>query len=152
MDIFVGQLYSDRTSFTFDYYSLNWCQNTKGLGYNPDMYGKTQTGAPMHETMFEYQFNLAKAYEHVCYKDLTASHVNQFKFFIDHDYRYTLYLDDLPSAVGLRDKYNAELPLNYLDGIPVGFYEVDETTGQRKYALYNHFDIIVIINHTVEDH
>ncbi len=22
----------------------------------------------------------------------------------------------------------------------------------REYALYNHFDIIVIINHTVEDH
>ena len=28
LDIYVGQLYSDRTSFTFDYYSLNWCHNT----------------------------------------------------------------------------------------------------------------------------
>jgi hypothetical protein len=34
LDIFVGQLYSDRTSFTFDYYSLNWCMSTKGHAYD----------------------------------------------------------------------------------------------------------------------
>ncbi len=45
-----------------------------------------------------------------------------------------------------------ELPVNYFDGIPVGFYQEDEVTGQRSYALYNHFDITVIINHTVENH
>jgi Endomembrane protein 70 len=78
--------------------------------------------------------------------------VNQFKFYIDHDYKYTLYLDDLPSAVGLRDKHNEELPVNYFDGIPVGFYSVDEITGMNHYAIYNHFDITVIINHTVENH
>jgi hypothetical protein len=78
--------------------------------------------------------------------------VNQFKFFIEHDYKYTLYLDDLPSAVGLRDKYNMELPVNYFDGIPVGFYTEDKVTGLRSFALYNHFDITVIINHTVENH
>jgi len=54
LDIFVGQLFSDRTSFTFDYYSLNWCLNTKGVGYNIDKYATTQTGAPMHETVFDY--------------------------------------------------------------------------------------------------
>jgi len=61
-------------------------------------------------------------------------------------------LDDLPSAVGLRDRFNEELPVNYFDGIPIGFYEEDETTGMKHYALYNHFDIVVIINHTVENH
>ena len=33
LDVLVGQLYSERTSFTFDYYSLNWCTNSKGRGY-----------------------------------------------------------------------------------------------------------------------
>ena len=106
----------------------------------------------MHETMFEYQFDLSKDYWLTCIKKLSAMDVNQFKFFIDHDYKYTLYLDDLPSAVGLRDKYNMELPVNYFEGIPVGFYQEDEITGLRTYALYNHFDITVIINHTVENH
>jgi hypothetical protein len=71
---------------------------------------------------------------------------------IDHDYKYTLFLDDLPSAVILRDKNNRDLPPNYFDGIPVGYYETDEVTGIRRYALYNHFDITVIIHHTVENH
>ena len=106
----------------------------------------------MHETAFEYQFDQSKNYWSACVKDLSSYDINQFKFFIDHDYRYTLYLDDLPSAVGLRDKFNEELPVNYFDGIPIGYYVEDEVTGLRSYALYNHFDIIVIINHTVENH
>jgi hypothetical protein len=78
--------------------------------------------------------------------------VNSFKFFIDYDYKYTLYLDDLPSAVIMRDKNNRDLAPNFFDGIPVGYYETDEITGIRRYALYNHFDIVVIIHHTVENH
>lgn len=126
--------------------------STKGHAYDKSKYSKTLTGADMHETMFEYQFDTQKSYWVPCVKELSAMDVNQFKFFIDHDYKYTLYLDDLPSAVGLRDKYNMELPVNYFEGIPVGFYQEDEVTGLRSYALYNHFDITVIINHTVENH
>ena len=126
--------------------------STKGHAYDESKYSKTLTGADMHETMFEYQFDTQKSYWAPCVKELSAIDVKQFKFFIDHDYKYTLYLDDLPSAVGLRDKYNMELPVNYFEGIPVGFYQEDEVTGLRSYALYNHFDITVIINHTVENH
>ena len=61
-------------------------------------------------------------------------------------------MDDLPSAVIMRDKSNRDLPPNYFDGIPVGFSVTDEVTGLRRYALYNHFDIIVIIHHTLEGH
>lgn len=74
------------------------------------------------------------------------------KFFIDHDYRYTLYLDDLPSATIMRDAHDRELPPNYYAGIPIGYFETDKTTGEKRYALYNHLDITVIIHHTVEDH
>ena len=105
----------------------------------------------MHETAFEYVFNQNNYYA-PCHKELTAIDVNQFKFFIDYDYKYTLYLDDLPSAVIMRDKSNRDLPPNYFDGIPVGYFVTDEVTGMRRYALYNHFDIIVIIHHTVENH
>ena len=74
------------------------------------------------------------------------------KFFIDHDYRYNLYLDDLPSATIMRDANNRELPPNYYAGIPIGFYQTDKITGEKRFALYNHLDITVIIHHTVEDH
>lgn len=41
LNIFVGQLTSERTSFNFDFYSLKFCQNNKGKGYNEENYGKT---------------------------------------------------------------------------------------------------------------
>ena len=57
LDIFVGQLFSERTSFTFDYFTLNWCKNTKGVGYDIEKIGVTKTGAEMHETAYEYVFD-----------------------------------------------------------------------------------------------
>jgi len=82
---------------------------------------------------------------------LTWGERNQFKFMIDHDYTYNLYLDDLPSATIMRDSNNRELPPNYYAGVPIG-YSVKDELGNKRYALYNHIDITVIIHHTVEDH
>ena len=105
----------------------------------------------MHETAFEYVVDQSTFY-YPCHKEFTATDVNTFKFYIDYDYKYTLYLDDLPSAVILRDKNNRELAPNFFDGIPVGYFVTDEVSGLRRYALYNHFDITVIVHYTVENH
>lgn len=66
---------------------------------------------------------------------------------IQHDYKYKLYLDGLPSAVILRDKKNRELPVDYTSGIPIG-----EFHGLGKVMIYNHFDIIVKVHTTMEGH
>ena len=66
---------------------------------------------------------------------------------MQHDFRYTLYLDDLPSATIMRDNDNKELPPNYFEGIPIGKFE-----GLGKIKLYNHLDITVLIHDTLEGH
>jgi hypothetical protein len=66
---------------------------------------------------------------------------------IQHDFRYKLYLDDLPSATILRDKKNRELPVNYESGIPIGEFQ-----GLSKIMIYNHLDITVLVHDTVEGH
>ena len=65
-----------------------------------------------------------------------------------HNYAYTLYLDDLPSAVVMRDKLDRDLPPNYFEGIPVGTYSALD----HLIMIYNHLDITVLINYTIEGH
>jgi len=56
LDIFVGQLETQHSSFTFDYYMLNWCDNNQGRGYDPEKYGTTLTGTPLHESPYRHRF------------------------------------------------------------------------------------------------
>lgn len=66
---------------------------------------------------------------------------------MQHDFGYTLYLDNLPSATILRDAENRELTPDYGRGIPVGKFE-----GLGKIMLYNHLDITVVVHDTYEGH
>jgi len=66
---------------------------------------------------------------------------------MQHDFGYTLYLDDLPSATILRDKEDREMAPDYGKGIPVGKFE-----GLGKIMLYNHLDITVVVHDTLEGH
>ena len=118
------------------------------MGYDISNYGTTLTGTPTHESPYQYRFGVDRNII-ACMKSLSHGEREQFSFFIQHDYRYTLYLDDLPSATILRDKNNKELPVDYLDGIPIGRYE--QLDGYPRVVVYNHLDIKVIIHHTVED-
>lgn len=118
------------------------------MGYNISNYGTTLTGAPTHESPYQYIFGVDRNII-ACMKSLSHGEREQFSFFIQHDYRYTLYLDDLPSATILRDNNNKELPVDYLEGIPIGRYE--QENGYPQIVVYNHLDIKVIIHHTVED-
>jgi hypothetical protein len=68
--------------------------------------------------------------------------------YIGMGFRYTFYLDGLPSATILRDAKNKEMDTDYFLGIPIG--QKDSTTG--AIVLYNHFDIIVRVHSTIEGH
>ena len=52
-----------------------------------------------------------------CSKTYNPADIDKFKWFINEDYRYNLYLDGLPAAVRLRDPQTGELDTNYMDGI-----------------------------------
>lgn len=54
----VGQLESERTSFDFDYFSLNFCTGKSGHGYKPDEYGKSKNQTTqLIDSAYEYTFN-----------------------------------------------------------------------------------------------
>ena len=80
LEIFVGQLHSERTGLTFDFYTLNWCQNLHGVGYKKEHYGTTLTGSPTHETSYQYKFGVERNLI-ACMKTLTHGEKEQFSFF-----------------------------------------------------------------------
>jgi len=83
----------------------------------------------------------------VCTKTLTQGQIEQFSQMIQHNYKYKLNIDGLPSATILRDKKNKELPVDYQSGIPIGEYH-----GLGKIMIYNHLDIVVRVHTTMEGH
>jgi hypothetical protein len=135
----------------FDYFSLNWCNNTKGVGYNPELRGQSLRGTPLVETSYFYNF-LHDRNQVACWKTLTQSEIQSFSFYIQHNYTYSLYLDDLPSAVILRDINNREQAPNYQAGIPIGVFDYDPETNKQRVMVYNHYDITVLTHSTIDGH
>lgn len=70
LDILVGPLQTDSAAFSFDWYTLNWCTNKRGRGFNPDTMGETLTGSPLHESPFDHKFGYDRNIV-VCKKILT---------------------------------------------------------------------------------
>ena len=68
-------------------------------------------------------------------------------------FAYTLYIDDLPSAVIYRDQQNKDLRPNYFEGIPVGIFQnSDGWDWDHAIMIYNHLEMTVFVNPTVEGH
>ena len=148
--ILVGQLESRKSSLNFDFYTLNWCSNTKGEGYNPETFGTSLTGTALIEAPYEYKLDVDRSWVS-CMKTLSHSEVQSFSFFMQHNYTYTLYMDDLPSATIVRDEHNRDLPPNYFEGIPIGIFSMPSRS-EHKIMIYNHLDITVLVHHTIEGH
>jgi len=83
-------------------------------------------------------------------KTLTHQEIQSFSFFIQFNYTYTLYMDDLPSATIVRDEHNRDLPPNYFEGIPIGIFSNHK--GDHEIMIYNHLDITVLVHYTIEGH
>ena len=89
VDILVGQLYSPRTSMAFDFYSLPWCNNTVGGGYDAEKRGSSLIGTPLIESPYQYRFNNDKNMP-ACHKVLTNSEIQSFSFYMQHNFTYNL--------------------------------------------------------------
>ena len=107
IDIMVGPLFSEKQSFLFDYYSLDWCASQWGPSFDPALRGVTLTGSPQKHSPFDHKFGYDRNIQ-MCKKTYTNQEVQAFSAKIQLGYHYRLYLDDLPSASILRDKQNKE--------------------------------------------
>ena len=59
----------------------------------------------------------------VCNMKLGAAQVTQFKTYIKNNFKYRLYLDELPNAVMVWDDDAGELVDDYNQGVPIGKWD-----------------------------
>ena len=74
---------------------------------------------------------------------MNQTQIEEFKYMIENEYRYRLYIDDLPSATMEREEETGEFYPDYDDGIPVGVY-IEES---GKIMIYNHLVMTVLTHH-----
>eukprot|EP00968_Pinguiococcus_pyrenoidosus_P005514 scaffold358_cov256-Pinguiococcus_pyrenoidosus.AAC.25 len=79
----------------------------------------------------------------LCQKDLSSKEARKFRNFIDDEYRVSLVLDTLPVTMTVQGEDEMEEPYS-VRGYPVGF--VDESSGHKRYYLYNHLRFTIYFN------
>lgn len=125
VDIFVGQLWSDESALPYDFYKLHWCPSTAGHEYDPSTIGVALRDTDLTESPWQFEMGIDKHPAIPCNKVYKQEEARQFTNFIDGGYGYTLYLDGLPAAVKVRNRYDGTLETLYSEGIPIGYYDED---------------------------
>ena len=76
LDIMVGQLQSQTSAFTRDFYALNWCPANSD---DPVKFGTTLTGSLTHVSPYQYKFGKDKN-EILCTKQFDIGQVEMFSY------------------------------------------------------------------------
>ena len=94
-------------------------------------------------SFLQYRVGTDKLNVKSCYRNLSEFQMENFKDSILKNYKYRLFIDNLPSATIVRHPETGEVHTDYFSGIPVGklIYVVD--LGVFKYILYNHWNLVV---------
>jgi len=138
IDIKVGPLESHKTGLPFHYYALKWCNNTAQEQFDEEVTGMAVEGGELIASPFDYQFGRHKKGIIPCEKSYNEEDMNEWSFFMQHNYHYKLYLDGLPSATILRGS-NGKDVIDYFEGIPIGHYNHKDDS----MFIYNHLEITV---------
>ena len=77
--------------------------------------------------------------------------MENFKTYIEEDYHYSLYLDELPSATVVKDGFGKDV-YDYFDGIPIGHVNDGNPFDKGKIIFYNHLEITVEVHETLDGH
>ena len=138
LDIFAGQLMSDRATIPFDFYKLSWCDSTAGHAYDINTIGVSMTDNKMVESPYTFKLGTKKIGSTACTKTIGLTEYNQFSAFVQNGYEYRLYLDDLPSATIVTSP-TGESKIDYQHGIPIGKYDRET----KELMIYNHLEMTV---------
>jgi len=68
LDIYTSPLQTLSSSFKFDFYSVNWCQSTKGRSYDPST-SLEKTNGELIESPFQHKFGFDRNVQ-ICKKTL----------------------------------------------------------------------------------
>ena len=129
LDIHVGQMWSDVIgSPPYDFYSLNWCDSTKGHSFDPSIIPEKKFFAESndsvnswtHESPYTYKLGEDVSSQIVCNRVMTRGEMTPWKNLIKYRYKYQLFVDDLPNATMEKNPESGELETNYAEGLYVG--------------------------------
>lgn len=153
IDIYAGELFSEKSPFRYNYYDLMWCPNKHGQKYLDQMESKHKSPNTKFEeidtvtSMFDHKFGFDRNIQ-ICQMTYSEKDASWFKELIKDGYHYKLYIDDLPAASILRDKYDKEMAADYFHGVPLGQWNYQT----NDFVLYNHWDLVVIVHDTIDGH
>ena len=69
--------------------------------------------------------------------------MENFQKTILDDFRFRLFIDDLPSATIVRNPETGTVHTDYQSGVPVGKLVRTADQADFKYILYNHWNIVI---------
>ncbi|RUS76392.1 hypothetical protein EGW08_015843 [Elysia chlorotica] len=142
VDIKAVKLTSTKTQLPYEYYSVPFCEPTKGVFYKSENLGEVLRGDRIVNTPYEVKMLKNKACSVLCMskdmkyttKSLSKDQSNDFKEKILRDYYVHLITDNLPVAT----------PIEMPDGqiIYERGYRLGSVSGKEAY-LHNHLNFIL---------
>ena len=111
-------------------------------------------GGELIASPFDYTFGRHKKGIIPCSKSYNEEDMNEWSFFMQHNYHYKLYLDGLPSATiiqGQNNKKNhgnGKEVIDYFEGVPIGHYNHEDDS----MFIYNHLEITVETTGNTDGH
>jgi transmembrane 9 superfamily protein 2/4 len=111
--------------------------------------GETLTGDTTFSTLYELKMFKNAYCQVLCNVTLSEFEEGVLKWMIDHDYRATYYLDNLPAGLNGTYKGDAIQHVYYDHGIPIG----EKLGASGKQMIFNHltFNIHVHLEHNVKE-
>ncbi|CAD8107022.1 unnamed protein product [Paramecium sonneborni] len=128
--VLINSMISESTLLPYDYYDLDICKPE-----STENFGSMILGTLTQQSSFKLFMNYELVDEIVCFKNFTQIEQNNLKWFIDHDYRVNMLIDDLP--IIFRDNLN-----NQIIGAFLGIRDFNQ------YSFYNHYNFKVEIYNT----
>uniref|UniRef100_A0A7R9U668 Transmembrane 9 superfamily member n=1 Tax=Pinguiococcus pyrenoidosus TaxID=172671 RepID=A0A7R9U668_9STRA len=136
-----NKLMSTKTQTPYDYYTLPYCQSD--VQERSENLGQRLAGDKLESSGYKARMQVPRACMILCQKDLSSKEARKFRNFIDDEYRVSLVLDTLPVTMTVQGEDEMEEPYS-VRGYPVGF--VDESSGHKRYYLYNHLRFTIYFN------
>ncbi|CAD8197586.1 unnamed protein product [Paramecium octaurelia] len=132
--VLINEMTSESTQLPYDYYDLDICKPQSTENQNQNI-GSMILGTLSQQSKYYIFMNYEITDEILCTKHFTQTEQNNLKWFIDHDYRVNMLIDELPIL-------SSNSMNNTIIGVPLGIRNVNQ------YSFYNHYNFNIEIYNT----
>lgn len=142
VEIKVNDLESPKTAVNYDFYSLPFCAPDQIEAVSENL-GEILSGDDIQNSAFELSMLQPESCKILCRKNYTTEQVEQFKKYINEDYKVNWIVDNLPAATKYITTTNpnsvedADYTEHYDKGFPMGLIV------KEGEAVNNHYRLII---------